>query len=389
MTKKIILLIITFLTGVGSILLVDLLPSNIFKDDSETILVSPVTPDGKKFQKQVVGFLPYWLLSFARESYDDTLTTLTYFGLGLNTDGTIQKKLNPREEEPGWTTLNKDILKERISGAKLHSLKTSLLVHNSNEEDINTILQQPEESAHNLIDDVTPIMREYKFDDLNIDIESFTVGSSSSAKFARFIETLKNGLEENSLGTLTVEITPSSLIRKRLIDPQAIGKIADYIIIMAYDYHYIYSFVSGPVAPLRGAGDMWDYDVTQTVSTAVRLIPKEKIILGIPLYGYEWEILDSSPRSAVIPYSGKTASNKRVETLLSDCKDCVRGVDDYGQVPYVIIPESNYFRVIFYEDKESLAKKLKLADDYGLGGVAFWALGYEDSTILDTVKNYR
>jgi spore germination protein YaaH len=72
------------------------------------------------------------------------------------------------------------------------------------------------------------------------------------------------------------------------------SKIADNIVLMAYDYHSTSSFVTGPVAPLSGAGIMSEYDVTAAVEKTLDLIPPQKLVLGIPLYGYEWETLDAN-----------------------------------------------------------------------------------------------
>ena len=51
--------------------------------------------------------------------------------------------------------------------------------------------------------------------------------------------------------------------------------------IMAYDFHHAGS-EPGPVAPIT--------DVRRTVEFAIRYVPRRKIIIGVPLYGYDWII---------------------------------------------------------------------------------------------------
>src|SRR4029078_3375483 len=138
----------------------------------------------------------------------------------------------------------------------------------------------------------------------------------------RFFSRVKSKVVEKKLGTLTVEISSSDLIRHNLIDPKNISAFADSIVIMAYDYHFAGSEVTGPVAPMGGGGDEAEYDTILALEKAIEVIPSQKIILCIPLYGYQWETLDDIPRSAVIPGTGQTASNSRVENLLSDCATC-------------------------------------------------------------------
>lgn len=347
-------------------------------------LYSPLVSFIEPQKKEVIGFLPYWLLGKAEDSYKNKIATLTYFSLTLDSDGKILKLVNATEEEPGWTTLKKETVKERLTQAKKDKMTTSLLIHNSDEESISKLLEDPVVSAQNLITEVSPIMKDYGFTDLNLDIESFkTASASSQIPFTEFVREIKKGLVENNLGTLTVDLTPISLIKPRLINSEEIGKIADYIILMAYDYNYSLSYLAGPVAPIGGNGIVREYDVETSIQQALNVIPKEKIVLGIPLYGYEWDTLSDYPGSPTVPGTGKTASSRRVEELLKSCDNCVRGIEEEAQQPFLIIPEEKYFRQIFYEDKDSLEKKITLAKKYKLSGLALWALGYEDSSILN------
>ena len=41
-----------------------------------------------------------------------------------------------------------------------------------------------------------------------------------------------------------------------------------------------------------------------------------------------------------------------------------------------------------YEDNTSLENRLKLVDDNKLAGAAFWKLGFENSSVWDTVIKY-
>jgi len=339
---------------------------------------------------QVIGFLPFWLLERADKDYEKYINILTYFSLTLESDGTILKLVNPQEEEPGWTTLKSSRLQERLK--KKENLKLSLLLHNSNEEEINALISKPQEHAQNLINDILPLMEKYNFTNLNLDIESFKKASSSAqTQYTTFLREVKKGLTINNLGTLTVEITPISLVKPRLTNVEEIGQIADYLVLMAYDFHYIYSFSTGPPAPLGGAGKTREYDIETALEEVLRVVPPEKVILGVPLYGYEWETLSDRPGSPTIPGSGAVASNRRAKELLASCDNCLQGFDEQAKQPYIIFPdnEENFFHQIYYENEKSLKEKLKLAKEKKLGGIALWALGYEGKEILKPLKNYK
>ncbi|MBL7159512.1 hypothetical protein ISS85_03480 [Candidatus Microgenomates bacterium] len=339
---------------------------------------------------QIIGFQPFWLLQKADKSYEKYINTFTYFSLTLDTDGTIVKLVNSREEEPGWTTLKSDSLQERLRQAKKNNLKLSLLIHNSNEASISALLKEPEKHAQNLIGDAAPIMQKYGFTDLNLDIESFEVASESSQQqYTAFIKEVKSGVDKNNLGTLTIEAPPISLVQPRLINVEEIAKIADSIVLMAYDFHYIYSYIAGPVAPIGGANTVREFDVVTVVKEALNVIPPEKIILGIPLYGYEWETISDKPGAPTIPGGSATASNRRVAELLASCDHCTKAYDEQSKQPYVIFQDGAYFHQIYYEDKQSIKEKLKLAEEHKIAGVALWALGYEGENLLEPLKTYK
>ena len=67
--------------------------------------------------------------------------------------------------------------------------------------------------------------------------------------------------------------------RNQAQDYAAIGRVADQVRVMAYDYHWSTS-APGPIAPVDWVRDVLDYSLTR--------IPADKIVLGVPLYGYDW-----------------------------------------------------------------------------------------------------
>ncbi len=376
--RTILIITITFLAGLGIGYYLDqFIPSSVPMPLRGTL------PDR---DTHVVGFLPFWLLDRAEGQYPD-ITTLAYFALQLNTDGTIRKLDNPQEEEPGWTTLKSSRIRRRFEQAQTESKTLSLVIHQSDEQEILELLQDPETHGRNLVEDAVPIMNDYGFIDLNLDIESFTTATPQSRQqFATFIKTVNTELKKRGKYTLTVEITPISLIKTRLTDLKLIAPYPDHMILMAYDFHYSGSFTAGPTAPLGGAGVTREFDVTAAITEALRDIEPNRLIMGIPLYGYEWKTLDNRPGSSVIPGLGATASTERVTELLKDCSDCRRGFNHQARQPYVIIPQDGYYHQIFYENKASFTNKLKTARTFGLHGVALWALGYENDQVLSALS---
>lgn len=341
---------------------------------------------------EIIGFQPYWLLGKTTTNYAPYITDTTYFGLTMSGDGTIVKQVNKNETEPGWNNFKSQKLKDRLTQDNQNDLTTSLLVAAMTESELQKLISDPEGHANTFIKEVTPLIKDNGYTDLNLDIESFNFASpSAQLAMTQFLQSIKKGLDQNQLGTLTIELTASSLFHPLLTDPVAVGKLADRVVVMTYDFHYAGSELAGPVAPVGGAGTVSEIDVTTTIEQALAVIPREKLILGIPLYGYEWETLSEEPGSPVIPGTGKTATSARAEELHASCTDCQKNIDGSSLEPYLILPpnETSHIQQIYYENADSLQKKLDLAKKYHLGGVALWALGYEGKDILEPLKVYK
>ncbi|HXS14872.1 MAG TPA: glycosyl hydrolase family 18 protein [Candidatus Saccharimonadales bacterium] len=342
------------------------------------------------YQKNVIGFLPYWLLSSESTTYDNAITMLTYFGLRVDSDGSILKMQNPQQEEPGWYSLTSGKVNPFFQNAKKNNISLSLLVASGNADTITKLIQDPTAHAEKLAQSLSPISKKYGFSDINIDIE-YTADATPKMReaFTIFLKTLRAKLPTNQ--TLTVDVSTTDVIKKTLIDVGQVGKIADNIVVMAYDFHAPDSFVNGPVAPLGGAGTSSEYDVATAMEKTVAMVPSNKVIMGVPLYGYEWEILGTLPRSAVIPQTGVLASNKRAEEFLASCSTCSAVLDTDAQEKYIsyFSDDTNTNHILFYPDKNSMQKKVQLANSLGLGGIALWALGYEGNPLLSPLNSYR
>jgi spore germination protein len=167
-----------------------------------------------------------------------------------------------------------------------------------------------------------------------------------------------------------------------LWDISALTPHVDHVVIMAYDFHRSSSSVAGPVAPVFGGKEHWDSDIVTHLKEFTSLVPPEKIILGVPFYGYEWETTSGHSRASVFPGTGSTASYNRVQELLKNQTqpDIQEHWDELALSPYLTFTQNNRSHVIYYENQRSLSYKLDLVRDLQLGGVAIWALGYESES---------
>lgn len=71
--------------------------------------------------------------------------------------------------------------------------------------------------------------------------------------------------------------------------------------IMAYDWHHAGS-EPGPVAPIT--------EIRRTIEFTIAQVPSRKIIIGVPLYGYDW-IIRTSRAQLLQRFQIKTQSKER------------------------------------------------------------------------------
>lgn len=152
-------------------------------------------------------------------------------------------------------------------------------------------------------------------------------------------------------------------------DYAALGEAADQVAIMTYDEH-TYGLPHGPVASLPWVDRVAAYAVTQ--------IPPEKILLGIPAYGYDWI---HGTRQVV-----KGLSTGGAYTLAARHGAQVQW-DDVAQVPYFTYSEGGRAHIVYFENSHSAAAKLQIVEKYGLGGIAIWRLGLNEPAIWEAVGN--
>ena len=137
------------------------------------------------------------------------------------------------------------------------------------------------------------------------------------------------------------------------------GALLDHVILMTYEWGYTY----GPpkaVAPIN--------EVIKVLNYAVTAIPRDKILMGIPNYGYDW----------TLPYVKGTAARSLANTAAVDLAaryGAVIRYDEKSQAPFL-----NYFdasgrqHVVWFEDARSMDAKLRLVNRYNLGGVSYWTI---------------
>jgi spore germination protein len=307
---------------------------------------------------------------------------LSYFSLTMAGDGTLVTRENDYQE-PGYNKLQSDAFLEMANQVKQHEGKVELVLTQFNNDDIVSLISSP--PAHQqLIKSIDNALLAYPFSGINIDIEyTGEVTPSLQKNLTQLMQTLNQHLDTKyDHVQLSIDLYPSASSNKHIWDVPALAKEVDYLIIMAYDFHRRSSSQAGPVAPLFGGKKYWDSDISQHLKEFLKAVPPEKILLGIPFYGYEWQTTSANSQALTFPDTGSTASFERVQELLANSAELSLSEkwNEEALSPYISYSEKGQTFVVYYENSRSISYKLDYVNQLDLGGIAIWALGYEGNS---------
>lgn len=161
-------------------------------------------------------------------------------------------------------------------------------------------------------------------------------------------------------------------------DLKALAQNADLICLMTYDEHTRYT-PPGPVA-----GYAW---TLANLEYALNLVPKEKLSLGIPVYGYRWFAGDPGKDghpSVSVASAGATEVKQLIEAFHPRIE-----WDDGDRTSWFYFYRDATREWVFYTDARTFKERLDLAGARGLNGFCSWVLGREDPEIWDLLPVHR
>lgn len=213
-----------------------------------------------------------------------------------------------------------------------------------------------------VIDSFIAVIQQKGAQGLDIDMEY--IPPSLREEFAAFAENAAEKLRPLGL-VLHIDLAPktSSVQQGTLYeahDYALLGAAADYVFLMTYEWGYKF----GPpmaVAPLPNVRRVLEYALTE--------IPREKIFLGIPNYGYDWRLPFERGVTAAVTLGNLTAVNLAIEKR--------SGIlfDEQSQSPYFYYTANDGSEhVVWFEDVRSLRGKFELVQEKAIRGCGYWNL---------------
>ena len=155
-----------------------------------------------------------------------------------------------------------------------------------------------------------------------------------------------------------------------------IAASCDYLFVMGYAFSGSWSENAGPTAPLTGAGrtiatmlsDDRDY------GQVTRHHP-EKLILGVPYYGCQWQTRNGAPGASVEAF----VNYPRLSDAVPQANIWGRRWDEQSQTAWYRFQDGEQWIQVWFDDVASLELKYTMALDNNWRGFGMWALGDEGS----------
>ncbi|MCT4612856.1 MAG: glycosyl hydrolase family 18 protein [Clostridia bacterium] len=236
-----------------------------------------------------------------------------------------------------------------------------LITDSFNRKMIGEVLKSSEK-REKLIKQLLVFSKLYDLDGINIDFEA--IGKDTGEYYLQFIRELAPFMKSANL-TLSVDMYVPSASTKHYMR-EDVSKVADYIMVMAYDEHWRTAPKSGSIASLP-----W---VIRGIERTLDEVDSSKVILGVPFYTRHWQEKD-----------GKIVENPaysmgRIESIVKNSGATPVWNSILGQ-NYVEYNKNGITNKIWIEDRRSMELKLDLVKKYNLKGVAAWKYGLEKDEI--------
>lgn len=332
-----------------------------------TPTVQPVpaaSPVARTTDLKVFGSIPYWDQPRAIAMFKkhvDVFDIISVFWYRLDGSGDIVKYEYAKEDA------------SLISFAHENDVKVLALIANLPEDDDwdaslveNVINNEASRTAH--IADIVALVKSQGFDGVNIDYEFLR--NRQTEDFSSFIAELGTALRaDNKILAVAIHAqTQDGPTRGQ--DIVELQKHVDILSFMTYDEHWE-TGEPGPPASLP-----WVREVL--VHARSLGVDMQKIFMGIPLYGYDW------PEEAG-GWGNATGREYEEIVKIANEHDVEIQFDETAQTPVFEYEKNGVNHEVWFENVESFAPRIDLAEEFGVAGVMFWRQGREDERIYEVL----
>ncbi|MCX7696166.1 MAG: glycosyl hydrolase family 18 protein [Bacteroidales bacterium] len=365
--KKAIIIVFSLAFVFRNFIIAQYIPIHLLhQQEFGSITFEPSTPITSKnnsscqLEKIIFGWHPYWSNGLEVNYQWNLISDLCYFSYEFD-----PATGNPTNTH-NWATAS--VVTTALNQGKRVSLCITLFSNHG------TFLTSST-ARSNLITNVLNAVQNRNAHGINIDFEG--VSSTYKTQLTSFIQQIADSLHQripNSILTVALPAVDWS----NVWDIAALNSYVDYFIIMGYDYYYSGSTTAGPSAPLYTFGS-FDYNYSRTITSYLNKgIPPQKLLMGVPYYGIEWQTTSLTIPSSTVT-TGSSRTYKTVRTNASgNYNSANQRWEANSMSNYWAYTSAGKYYQCWVDNVKSMARKFEFINMRGLAGIGIWALGYDD-----------
>ncbi len=287
----------------------------------------------------------------------NNLDAVSPYYFGLNKSGQITGN-----DQPEVTNLLKS------KGVKV----LPMLQNNAALDEFHALISRPDQ-VKNIIDQIDYLVWANGYDGFHIDFEN--LNADDRPYLTQFMAALYARLNpKGKLVTMAVAAKYRDVTTgwAGSYDYAALAPSLDLVTLMAYDYSYS-GGSAGPVAPVNWVNSVGAYAASQ--------FGAGKVLLGIPFYGYDWNI-SKGGKATSRSYQGMLDTVQQNKGTFS--------YDETYQSAFGDYTENGEKHRVWFENPRSMEAKMDVMRKNNLGGWAAWRLGHEGADfwpVIGTIVN--
>jgi spore germination protein len=325
----------------------------------------------------VLGFAPAWTLDTWREWRMQDLSAIAYFGVAIDGNGNVVA-------DEAWPTWQGEQLTDMVNAAHANHVRVYVTVKCFDEGQVNSMITDWDHMA-TAVRTATDLMRMRGLDGVVVDFEGHADPQYPDLQkgMNTFASVLHGSVKAYRPDAEVVMATysGSASYNGGIFNIGALSPSVDAFFVMAYDMQFDNTpGHASATAPLQGG----QFNDSDSVAQYLSQTSADKVILGVPYYGYKWSVNSPDPNAA----SSSDPEPATYAQMLDDFS-CAQSLQrhDGGAQPWATWysppagdpcgSDIGSWREIYYDTAATIGAKYDLVNRANLLGTGMWALGFD------------
>ncbi|MCK5013392.1 MAG: cadherin-like domain-containing protein, partial [Candidatus Omnitrophica bacterium] len=339
-------------------------------NSKEMIRIFEVEEGTIEFLRVRYGFWPYWIDPSSYQPDWNALTHVAYFSWEANGDGTLTAPADINRYNTVKNVAHQNGVKVIICITCFDNDTQDSIFANHKDDFTNNILTA---------------VQVYGADGINLDFEfprdtNIYTQTPNSALFEELMTLLNTNLKSAN-PEYHISFDVSGEVEGVYLNGN-LEQYIDNVFLMGYNYHWQTGPTTGPVSPYN---DPTRFDIVDSVYILLHNnYQRQKIIVGVPFYGYDWPATSDQPGANTIG----SGTEVQMKNATDNAQIYGRLWDSNSHTPWYRYQSGGTWHQTWYDDEDSLSLKFDYVNSEDIGGIGFWALGKEgnNANIWNIVK---